>query len=227
MTLTVTEALKKRISTREFLPDPVDERLVREVLEAARWSPSGGNLQPWRVIVVTGDERDAVIRIAQTELAAAGMGLEPKDDRPIYPPNLWEPYRTRRYKLGEDMYAKLQIPRTDRDARLARWGKNYEFFGAPVGLFFVIDERLGHAQWAHLGMFIVCLALAATERGLATCMQEAWSAVRAPLKAHFALPEHDMIYCGMSLGWGDDSAPVNQLRSDRVPVEEFATLLGF
>jgi nitroreductase len=129
--MTVTEALKARISIRQFLPDPLDEGLVRDILEAARWAPSGGNLQAWRVIAVAGEAREAVVRLAAE--SGAIYSTEAADGRPVYPPNLWEPYRTRRYKLGEDMYALLGIPRTDRQARLGQWARNYEFFGAPGG----------------------------------------------------------------------------------------------
>jgi nitroreductase len=223
--VTVTQALKQRISIRQFLPEPLPKEVVTEVLEVARWAPSGGNLQPWRVIAVAGAERDAVTALALRSNVGATTDVD--DGRPVYPANLWEPYRTRRYKLGEDMYALLGIPRTDREARLARFARNYEFFGAPVGLFFVIDERMGHGQWAHLGMFIQSVALAAAERGLGSCMQEAWAAVRTPLKAHFNLPAHDMIYCGMALGIADPAAAVNQLRSERMEVGEFTTFRGF
>jgi nitroreductase len=223
--LTVTEALERRISTREFRPQPLPRALVREILDIARWAPSGGNLQPWKVIAVAGAERTAVIELARQIHAA--QGPDESAARPVYPPNLWEPYRTRRYKLGEDMYALLRIPRSDRSARLARFERNYEMFGAPVELFFVIDERMGHAQWAHLGMFMQSIALAALERGVSSCMQEAWAALRHSLKAHFALDEHEMIYCGMALGYADESAAVNSLRSDRAPVEEFASFRGF
>ncbi|MBS0418139.1 MAG: nitroreductase [Proteobacteria bacterium] len=223
--MTVTEALKKRISIRQFLPDPLAERQVRDILEAARWSPSGGNLQAWRVIAVAGEARDAVVRLASE--SAATYAPDSSDDRPVYPPNLWEPYRTRRYKLGEDMYALLGIPRSDRQGRLAQWARNYQFFGAPVGLFFVIEERMGHAQWAHLGMLIQSIALAATERGVGSCMQESWSALRAPLKVHFNLAADEMIYCGMALGIADPAAAVNSLRSERAEVAEFAQLRGF
>jgi nitroreductase len=223
--MTVTEALKKRISIRQFLPDALPEGLVREILDVARWAPSGGNLQAWRVIAVAGEEREAVVRLA----AASGATYAPDspDGRPVYPANLWEPYRTRRYKLGEDMYALLGIPRSDRQGRLAQWARNYQFFGAPVGLFFVIEERMGHAQWAHLGMLIQSIALAATERGVGSCMQESWSALRGPLKAHFGLAQDEMIYCGMALGYPDPAAKVNSLRSDRAGVDEFAVLRGF
>ncbi|MBV9912973.1 MAG: nitroreductase [Sinobacteraceae bacterium] len=221
----VSEALQRRISIRQFLADPVDRQQVTQILDVARWSPSGGNLQPWRVIAVAGEARQAVIELAHKSLAPGAMELP--EERPIYPPNLWEPYRSRRYKLGEDMYALLGIARTERDRRLGQWARNYEFFGAPVGLFFVIDQRFGHAQWAHLGMFMLSVALAAIERGLGSCMQEAWAAVRPQLKRHFGLAEEDMIYCGMSLGYPDLSAAVNQLRSERVAVDEFTSFRGF
>ncbi|MCY1351981.1 Chloronitrobenzene nitroreductase [compost metagenome] len=105
--------------------------------------------------------------------------------------------------------------------------RNYQFFGAPVGLFFVIDRSMGHGQWAHLGMFMQSLALVAEEQGLATCMQEAWGMLRGSLHAHFALPDHELVYCGMALGYADRSAAVNTLRSERAPVEEFAVFKGF
>jgi nitroreductase len=223
--MTITEALRRRISVREFLPRPLPKELVREILDTARWAPSGGNLQPWKVIAVAGAARTAVVELARRIHAAEGP--DESTERPVYPPNLWEPYRTRRYKLGEDMYALLGIPRSDRSARLARFERNYEMFGAPVELFFVIDERMGHAQWAHLGMFMQSIALAAVERGVSSCMQEAWATLRHSLQVHFALDEHEMIYCGMALGYADESAAVNSLRSDRAPVEEFASLRGF
>ena len=222
--MTVTEALKRRISTREFRPDPLPESLVREILDVARWSPSGGNLQPWGVVAVAGAERHQVISLAHTALAA---GVDESTERPVYPPNLWEPYRTRRFKIGEDMYALLGIPRTDRAARLARFARNYQMFGAPVELFFVIDRRMGHGQWAHLGMFMQSVALAALERGVASCMQESWANVRESLAKHFSLPPEQMIYCGMALGYADQGAAVNTLRSERAAVEEFTSFRGF
>ena len=223
--VTVTQALTQRISTREFRQQPLTRQLLREILDIARWAPSGGNLQPWKVIAVAGAERDAVALLARRIHAANGP--DESTERPVYPPNLWEPYRTRRYDLGEEMYALLGIPRSDRSARLARFARNYEMFGAPVELFFVIDERMGHAQWAHLGMFMQSIALAALERGVSSCMQEAWAALRLSLKNHFALGEHELVYCGMALGYAEETAAVNRLRSDRVPVEEFASFRGF
>jgi nitroreductase len=217
--------LKSRMSIRVFQDKPVDEATVRDLLDTARWAPSGGNLQPWKVIVVAGPARDAVVELAKRRLLENPAGEA--GVHPIYPEKLHEPYRTRRFKIGEDMYALLGIPREDRNARLQWLARNYQFFGAPVGLFFAIDRAMGHGQWAHLGMFMQSFALAAEERGLSTCMQESWGMLRDSLHAHFKLPDHEIIYCGMALGYADREAKVNQLRSDRVPVDEFAVFDGF
>lgn len=219
--MNIDEAIKTRVSIRAFKPDPVPEQLVRDILDVARFAPSGGNLQPWKVIAVSGAERDAVVALAQANLPGA------EDDRPVYPADLWEPYRSRRYKVGEDMYALLGIGRDNKPARFMHLAQNFQFFGAPVALFFVIDKGMGHGQWAHLGMFMQSVALAALERGVHSCMQEAWARMRIPLAQHFALPENEMIYCGMALGYADMTKPVNTLRSDRASVDEFATFKGF
>jgi len=217
----VDEALKGRISVRAFKPDPLPETLVRDILETARFAPSGGNLQPWRVIAVAGAAREAVIALAQANLPGDDAGY------PIYPENLWEPHRSRRFKVGEDMYALLGIPRENKTARLMHLAQNFQFFGAPCGLFFITDTRMGHGQWAHLGMFMQSVALAAQARGVSSCMQEAWGRMRTPLAAHFELGPTELVYCGMALGYGDMEKPVNTLRSDRASVDEIATFKGF
>ena len=219
--MNVTDALHPRISVRAFKSDAVPEALVREIVDVARWAPSGGNVQPWRVIAVAGAEKDALITLAKANLPGD------EGDRPIYPPDLWEPHRSRRFKVGEDMYSILGIPRENKAARLMQMARNFEFFGAPCALFFVIDRRMGHGQWAHLGMLMQSIALAAWERGVASCMQEAWARMRTPLHAHFGLGETEMVYCGMALGYADDAAPINTLRSDRAEVDEITEFKGF
>ena len=222
---TVTDALHIRISTRAFAPTEVPESTIRDLLDTARWSPSGGNTQPWKVIVVAGEERDSIVTLAQQALSNNPRGEA--GNYPLYPAHLWEPHRSRRYNLGEEMYDLLGIDRGNQAGRLGHLARNYQFFDAPVGMFFVIDERMGHGQWAHLGMFMQSLALTATERGLATCFQEAWGTVRATLKAHFDLAANEVLYCGMALGYPDPDAPVNRLRTTRAEVDEFATFRGF
>lgn len=221
----VEEALRTRISIRAFLDEPVPQAAVADILETAKFSPSGGNLQPWKVIVVAGAEKDAVVKLGLETVQANPMGEA--DEHPIYPPKLGEPYRTRRFEIGEALYETLGVARDDKPGRLMWLANNYRFFGAPVGLFFVIDRSMGHGQWAHLGMFMQSVALTASSRGYGTCMQEAWGMARKSLHAHFGLPETEVLYCGMALGRPDPDAPVNTLRSTRAPLDEFCVFKGF
>jgi nitroreductase len=223
--MTVSEAVRGRRSIRNFLPEPVSAEVLREVFDAARWAPSGSNIQAWRIIAVAGAERDAVIRM--TRETRPDPAREASDPHPIYPPNLWEPLRTRRFTLAEDMYRALEIPRDDKPARLRHVARNFEFFGAPVGLFFVIDRRLAHGQWAHLGMLIQTVALLLEERGLGSCMQEAWAAFRPELARMFALGDDELVYCGMAVGHPDRSKPVNQFARNRIGIDELAEFRGF
>jgi len=221
----VAEALKRRISVRAFTPEPVARDIVEAILDEARWSASGGNLQPWRVTVVAGEARQRVIDAVQAKLAEDPFTDE--NDFPVYPPKLWEPYRTRRHELGEQMYALLGIEREDKAGRLAWLMRNYDFFGAPVGLFFSIDDRMNPNQWAHLGMFMMSVMLAAEARGLSTCAQEAWTMHRNTVAAALGLEPPFQVYCGMALGFRDEGAAVNRLRSQRAAVEDFTEFKGF
>lgn len=221
--MTVADLLKSRISTRAFLDRPVGEQQVRDILDAARWAPSGGNLQPWRVHVVMGEARDRLIETVKK--AIADNPLADESEIRVYPPRLGEPWRTRRFEVGEAMYALLGVPREDKPARIAHLLRNYEFFGAPVGLFFSLHRQFDKGQWAHLGMFMQSIALVAADNGLATCMQEAWAARAKTVSAFLGLPEDEQLYCGMALGYADKAAKVNALRSTRTSVDAFATFL--
>lgn len=223
--MNVTDAVRNRRSIRDFLPQAIDPQTLREVLEVARWAPSGGNIQAWRIIAVAGAERDAIVNLARQQ--SAGLAADAEDPYPIYPRDIWEPLRTRRYTLAEDMYRALGVPREDKPARLRHVARNFEFFGAPVGLFFVIDRRVAHGQWAHLGMLIQTVALLLEERGLGSCMQEAWAALRPALARHFALAADEMIYCGMAVGHPDRTKAVNDFPRTRITVDELAEFRGF
>jgi nitroreductase len=221
----VSAAVAQRISTRAFKPDPLSERDIRDWLTAAQRAPSGGNTQPWRVIVVTGNDRDEIIARAASVLKDSPAGQP--TDRPIYPKDLWEPHEARRRRVGEMMYDVLDIPRSDRAARLAWFANNFRFFGAPVAVFIVIDERMGHGQWGHTGMYLQTLALLAEERGWGTCMQECWGILRPMLKEHFSLGATQMVWCGMAVGIPDAGHRVNSLRAERADLDEIAVLKGF
>lgn len=221
--MNIADALRSRISTRAFLDKPVSEAEIRDILDTARWAPSGGNLQPWKVHVVTGLARDRLVETVKQAIAANPLGDE--SELQIYPPKLQDPWRTRRFEVGEAMYEKLGIPREDKPARIAHLMRNYEFFGAPTGLFFSLNRQFDKGQWAHLGMFMQSIALVAAEKGLATCMQEAWAARAKTVSSFLELNKDQQLYCGMALGYADENAPVNALRSSRASVDEFTTFV--
>jgi nitroreductase len=221
----VSEALATRMSCRAFLPTPVPGETVRTILDAARQTPSGGNLQPWHVCALAGDPlRDLLERVK------SNVRLHPRGEKTeydIYPAALWEPYRSRRFKCGEDLYATIGVKREDKLGRLLQFARNYEFFGAPVGLLFFLDRRLGPPQWSDVGMYMQSVMLLAREHGLHTCAQEAWSVWHGTVREFLGTPSELMLFSGMALGWRDESAPINTLRTDRAPLEDFATLRGF
>ena len=226
--MTVTEAVRQRISTRAFLDEPIPKDQLADLLSTAQRAPSGGNLQPWKMIAVSGAAKDEIIAIAQRVLAADPMGGIP-GDRPVYPDfNQIDPvYNTRRKRVGEMMYDKVGIPKEDRARRLMWFANNYRFFGAPVGLFLVIDRRMGHGQWAHMGMYMQTIALLAEERGWGTCMQECWARLRVELHDYFKLDEHHIVYAGIALGVPDPDDPVNDLYAERAPLDEVVDFKGF
>ena len=223
--MNVTEAVDTRMSCRAFLPTPVPESTVRAILEAARRSPSGGNLQPWHVYVLAGEPLAQLIAAVRSQLPQFPRGEGTEYD--IYPKDLGEPYRSRRFKCGEDMYATIGVPREDKLARLLQFARNYEFFGAPVGLFFYVDRRMGPPQWSDLGMYMQTVMLLAREHGLHTCAQEAWSVWNRTVAGFLQAPAELMLFSGMSLGYRDESAPINRLRTDRATLGEIASLRGF
>jgi nitroreductase len=226
-TMTVTEALESRLSVRDFLPTPVPAEVIRRVLATASRSPSGGNLQPWQIDVVAGARLDELKAIMQTRLAevAAGERSEaPEYD--IYPKELVAPYRDYRFKVGEDMYARLGIPREDKAARLRWFARNYQFFGAPMALFCSVDRRMGKPQWSDLGMFLQSVMLLLREVGLDSCAQECWAVYPKTIGEFVGIPAERMLFTGMAIGQRNPDHAINALRADRAPVDSFARFHG-
>jgi nitroreductase len=216
----VEAAVRNRMSTRAFKPDPVPGELVRRLIETAALAPSGGNLQPWRVYALAGAP------LAEFKVLAAEGGMqEPQYE--VYPANLWDPFRTRRYVCGEDLYASIGIGRDDRPGRFRQLARNTGFFDAPVGLFFCLDRKLGPPQWADVGMYMQTFMLLATAEGLATCAQEFWARYPETVAKFVDLPEDHMLFSGMALGYADEAAPINNWRTRRDPPEVWAQMRGF
>lgn len=214
----IMQAMHTRRATRAFLDTPVSESQVRDILEAARWAPSGVNTQPWQVIVVQGKTKET---ITQRLIEMREREVKPNPDYAYYPENWVEPYRMRRIVCGKALYTALEIAREDKDRQKIAWENNYHFFGAPVGLFFLIDKQLNQGSWLDMGMFLQNVMLAATGIGLATCPQASLVEYPDLIRELLDLPADLALVCGMSLGYADMSQAVNQYRLERAPVEGF------
>lgn len=223
--MNVTDAILSRRSVRAFLDKPVPTDLLEKILETASRAPTGGNLQPWHVYVAGGQVRDRLVRRVAEQLPLHPLGKQPEYH--IYPPKLQEPYRTRRFKLGEDMYAAIGVSREDREGRLRQFARNWEFFGAPVGLFFTLDRDMQQGQWADVGMFMQNVMLLAREAGLDTCAQESWASWHELVREELGIPDEQILFCGMALGYADTAHPINNFTADRETLEVFATFKGF
>ena len=220
----IDEALTKRRSARAFRPDPVSRELMEEILQMAAMAPSGTNIQPWKIHVVAGEVRARLERevLAHRETEPADSGAEfPRTGKRK------EPYTSRMRKLGKDMYGLIGIPKGDKAAGWRQWGRNYQFFDAPVGLILTIDKDLDAMSFIDVGMFAMAIMLAAKARGLDTCAQGAWNNYWTVTRRVLNVPDDEYIIFGISVGYADDDHPVNALVADREPVENFATFHGF
>ena len=216
----VEEAVRKRMSVRAFRPDPVPGELVARLLETAALAPSGGNLQPWRVYALAGAP------LAEFKALVSTTPME-QPEYEVYPESLWDPFRTRRYVCGEDLYASIEVTREDRPARFRQLARNTLFFDAPVGLFFCLDRKLGPPQWADVGMYMQTFMLLAVEAGLATCAQEYWARYPKTVARFVGLPDDHMLFSGMALGYADETAPINNWRTRRDPPDVWRDIRGF
>lgn len=217
----VTEAVKRRMSCRAFRPDPVPDDVLATILETALWSPSGSNMQPWHIHVLTGEKRDRLVAniAARSDKLPEGEG----SDFAFAPTPLAEPYKARSRACGMALYEAIGIDRTDRAGRLKQYAENLTFFGAPVGLFFTVDRAFDRGQWGDIGMLMQTIMLLACEHGLDTCAQQSWVSWHKTVATLLNMPENHRLVCGMSLGYRDDTHPINQWRTDRASLKDCVT----
>jgi nitroreductase len=221
----IDDVIRSRTSTRKFRTEPVGEELVREILDAARHAPSGANIQPWRVYVVSGEIQhkigSALLLAHETEKDSYAS------EYAYYAEELPEPYLSRKKDFGRIFYGSLGIEQADMTGRARQTGKNYGFFGAPVGLIVTIDRRLEQGSWLDLGMFLQNIMLSAKGRGLSSCPQETFAKYHKLLRTLLPIADAEMVVCGISMGFEEDGNAIEPRLMPRAPVDEFACFLGF
>ncbi len=219
----VDEAILSRRSVRAFLPTPVPEATIRDILEVAARAPSGTNMQPWKVYVTQG----AVKQQLSDAILNSGVRAEKAqwEEYRYYPEHFFEPYLARRRAVGFALYSLLGIGRREVERMRAQHDRNFIFFDAPVGMIFTIDRRLEIGSWIDHGMFLQSIMIAARARGLDTCPQAAFAPYHTQIRPVLGISDEEIVVCGMALGHEDTSKPENQLRTERASVDEFATFL--
>jgi nitroreductase len=221
----VDAAINTRQSVRAFLPTPVARDTIETLLQLAARSASGSNIQPWRVRVIGGDIKERLEKAIFD--AVERDGFEPyQREWNYYPVNWREPFHGRRRKIGWDMYSLLGVDKGDFDGTQRARMRNYEFFGAPVGIIFTLDEDLEIGSWLDLGIYLGTLMIAARGHGLHTCPQAAFADFHKIIRALLGIPEKEVIICGMALGHIDPDAPVNRLATERAPLADYASFDG-
>ena len=215
----VSEAVNSRQSIRAFTDQEVSDELIQRLLEKSARAASGGNLQPWKIFVINNETMINFLKFQEDWTDPETPAYD------IYPENLSEPYKTSRYEVGAEMYSILDIDRDDKEGRFKQMLENFKFFGAPSAFFCFVDRQMGRPQWSDLGMFLQNFMLLAKEVGLDTCPQEAWAIKQESVTAFVKAPDELMLFCGMAIGYKDDEAKINKLRTERRPFQDWATFV--
>jgi nitroreductase len=223
--MNVSEAVASRRSVRLFTEEPVDRAVLERVLEKAQRAPSGGNTQPWNAVVATGEPLQRLFADCEKAFALGRAGHAPEYH--VYPPELTGAYETRRFGVGEAMYAALGIGREDKKGRLSQFAANFRAFGAPVLMLVHTPRYMGPPQWSDIGMWLQTVMLLLREEGLDSCAQEAWAVYTPQIRANFAIPDDHIFFCGVAIGYRDAAAPVNCFEVPRAPVSESIAWEGF
>jgi len=218
--LNVTQAIKQRHSVRAFLDQAVSQQTITTILDTARFAPSGVNMQPWQVAVVTGKTKQ---QLSQHMIEAFRTNQKETMDYAYYPTKWVPPYKERRVQTGKQLYQVLKIERDDKATRLKQWEANYRAFEAPVMLLFFMDPNLETGSYLDYGLFLQNIMLLAEEAGLATCPQGALAEFPSIIKSELNISSETILLGGMALGYEDKTHPVNQYRTPRVDVNEFCS----
>jgi len=223
--MTPTEAVQSRRSVRAFTDQPVDHETLTRILEKAQRSPSGGNVQPWNAIVLTGEPMQALFDRVALEFPKGRAALKPEYD--IYPDGLEGRYEEHRFGVGEDMYAALGIAREDKGKRLQWFAQNFRAFGAPVLMLVHTPKYMGPPQWSDIGMWLQTVMLLLREEGLDSCAQEAWAAYSPQVREVVDIPEDHIFFGGMAIGYRDSEAPVNAFDVKRAKLDDSVRWVGW
>ena len=221
-TMNVSEAVLSRRSVRAFRDTPVPLETLRRVLDKARWAPSGCNFQPWEASLLTGEP----LRALQQRMATTAM-----DDPREYSwsdPEVLPECVARLQGMAASMFGAMGVERGDVAARNAAAFQNVTSFGAPALLMVYFPRVRGAPQWSDIGMWLQTIMLLLREEGLDSCAQEFMALYARTIKDFLGVSdESHILFCGLAIGYRDETLPVNNFERDREPLDSKVRFLGF
>lgn len=213
-----------RHSVRAFLDEAVSLDDLKAMCMAARSAPSGANLQPGRLHILSADPLFRLI----DQLQQAIVQKRPFDNEYSYfPEPMSRELKARQRAAGYALYQALNISRRDIEGRRQQFARNYSFFGAPVGIIVTIDKAMGKGCFMDLGMFLMSFLLKVEDLGYSATGIGAMANYASVIHENLDLHEDEMVVCGLAVGKADEAHPVNQFRTERASLEEFASFYGF
>jgi nitroreductase len=219
----VSEAILSRHSMRVFHDKPVPRDLLEKMIDVSRYAASNGNVQPWKLYVTSGAARQ---RLSAAIIHAIRTGDQgPGAEYDVYPREFTPVYDQRRKKVGKDLYTLLNVPKGDAEGMQRQFLKNFEFFGAPTGMILTVERRMGNGQWIDCGIFLDNLMLMARELGLHTCPQAAFSRYQHVVRRELAIPDDEIVICGLAVGYADAAEVPNNLVTERAAVSDFTIFI--
>ena len=217
------EVVLGRRSIRRFLPKPVSDEMIKDIIAKSIWSPSWGNTQPWEIVVGTGES------LAEYKKNNRNALLEGRTSTPDIPmPQVWsDPYKLRYQELGRSVLGALSIAREDQQARIDHFAWMFYLFDAPAVVIFTIDKTI-LLEYAMLdvGLILQTFCLLAHDKGLGTCILAASVMYPEIARKAFSIPDSKRLVMGVALGWPDTEASVNSFKRNRARLEECVQWAG-
>jgi nitroreductase len=219
----VSDLFSQRRSVRAYLPTPVADDVLADVMVAARLAPSGANLQPGLFVSVRGAVRQ---QLCDDLVLAWREGRHEVEDYDYFPQPMPLTLRRRQVAAAQALYGALGVARDDRAGRDAQFERNFRFFDAPVALIVAMPYNFGAGGYMDLGMTLYGLMLAAQGKGLSTCAIGALASYPSLIRQHVGLDADTKVVCGIALGYADPSATVNQTQTTRCGLDDYFKVLG-
>ena len=234
--LTVSEAIAARHSVRDFLPKEVSLELIYQILDEARHACSSSNLQPWKLYLIHGETKKMFTKIIKKKFFKGGIdgpafpmfpGMNAKGSKALDTSKFkknYPKYGARQSAMGKLIYDAQGIKRNDIRGRMFHMAKNWDFFGAPIGVFISIEKGMSIGQYPDLGIILSYIMLLCQQYGLSTCAQVAWSLWNPTIKEVLDIPSNELIFCGISIGYENKKTKVNQIRTERMKFNEYCVV---